>query len=292
MRYLFVLFCSFGLLGAFDITKVALHTHQVKNGTTLLVEFLPQQGVTYKEIRLGKKHFQVLSHPLKQGKKYALVAFDYYMRSGNKNLEIVYNTKNQEMIEKLLIKVVDGKYEKEEIRVSSSKVNPQSKEVQNRISQEYNEAMRIYNTKTRVNYLTSPFVMPMKSHITSAFGKARTYNGSLKGYHSGTDFRAAVGTKIHAVNDGVVALVAKRFYSGGTVLLDHGNAIYTCYFHMSQMGVRVGEKIKKGDLLGLSGATGRVTGPHLHFAVRVGGVQVDPMAFLELINKNLLQNKG
>ncbi|MBU1927583.1 M23 family metallopeptidase, partial [bacterium] len=123
----------------------------------------------------------------------------------------------------------------------------------------------------------------------SDFGKARIYNDSLKGYHSGTDYRADVGTPIIASNDGVVALVEERFYSGGTVLVDHGQGIYTCYFHMSKFNVKKGQKIKKAQLLGLSGASGRVTGPHLHFAVRINKVQVDPLQFIELINNKLLK---
>jgi len=189
----------------------------------------------------------------------------------------------------MFLKIEDGKYKKEEITVSASKVNPKSKEVQERISKEYKEAMKIYGTVTSKSYIDSEFIMPLDSFITSDFGKARVYNGSLKGYHSGTDFRAQVGTELIASNDGVIALVKKRFYSGGTVLIDHGQGIYTCYFHMSDFAVKEGEKVKKGQVIGLSGQSGRVTGPHLHFAVRINGVQVDPLQFIELMNKNIIK---
>ncbi|MDQ7067213.1 MAG: M23 family metallopeptidase [Sulfurimonas sp.] len=85
-----------------------------------------------------------------------------------------------------------------------------------------------------------------------------------------------------------VALVKNRFYSGGTVLLDHGEGIYTCYFHMSAFKVKEGEMVKQGEVLGLSGQSGRVTGPHLHFSARINGVQVDPLQLISLLNKNLL----
>ncbi|MDD5202791.1 MAG: M23 family metallopeptidase, partial [Sulfurimonas sp.] len=144
-------------------------------------------------------------------------------------------------------------------------------------------------TVNQESYIKSAFIAPMQSAITSDFGKSRVYNDSLKGYHSGTDYRAAVGSAIIASNDGIVALVADRFYSGGTVLLDHGQGIYTCYFHMSRFDVKKGQKIKKAQQLGLSGASGRVTGPHLHFAVRINKVQVDPLQFIELMNNKILK---
>ncbi len=149
--------------------------------------------------------------------------------------------------------------------------------------------MKIYGTVTKESYINSKFILPLDSFITSDFGKARVYNGSLKGYHSGTDFRAIVGTPLIASYDGVVALVKDRFYSGGTVLINHGQGIYTCYFHMSAFDVKKDEKVKKGQVIGLSGVSGRVTGPHLHFAVRINAVQVDPLQFIELMNKNIFK---
>ena len=151
--------------------------------------------------------------------------------------------------------------------------------------------MKIYNTTTDENYINSKFIMPMESKITSSFGKARIYNNTLNGYHSGTDFRAKVGTPIVASNDGKVALVKNRFYSGGTVLIDHGQGIYTCYFHMSDFNVTEGQKVKKEQVIGLSGVSGRVTGPHLHFSARVGGVQVDPLQLIALLNKKIFKDK-
>lgn len=286
---LFSLFFQF--LVAFDITKVELSSHTVVNGGSLLLEFLPQKNIDYLHVALAKKSFKIAPNPLDAKKSFVIVPFDYYEKPQNKTLKIFYKENAQLKSEELLVKVVAGKYAKEEIHVSSDKVNPESKKVQERISKEYNEAMKIYGTITAKNYMQTPFKMPMQSKITSDFGKARTYNGSLKGYHSGTDFRAAVGTPIVAANDGVVALVSDRFYSGGTVLIDHGLGIYTCYFHMSKYHVKKGQSVKKGDSLGLSGQSGRVTGPHLHFAARVNGVQVDPLGLIELLNKNLLQGK-
>lgn len=281
---------SFSLV-AFDITKVEVSSYKIANGKSVLLEFLEQDGIEYKSVSLAKRSFQIFSNPVDKTKKYAIVAFDYYEKPENKTLLINYVKKQKQESETLLLKVVDGEYQKEEITVSKDKVNPQKKEVKERISKEYKEAMSIYRSVTPKSYINSPFIMPLKSKITSSFGKARTYNGSLKGYHSGTDFRAQVGTPILAANDARVALVKDRFYSGGTVLLDHGEGIYTCYFHLSDFKVKVGELVKKGQVIALSGKSGRVTGPHLHFSARINGVQVDPLQLISLINENLLKGK-
>ena len=119
---------------------------------------------------------------------YALIPFSYYEKRGNKTLFINYIQDKKPHQESLLLKVIDGKYDKEEIKVNSSKVNPKNKKVKKRISIEYNRAMKIYNTVTPKSYISSKFIQPMQSKITSSFGKARVYNSSLKGYHSGTDY--------------------------------------------------------------------------------------------------------
>ena len=195
------------------------------------------------------------------------------------------------MSQEIVIKVEDAKYLKENITVSKSKVNPKSKEVKKRTAKEYKEAMGIYGYASRKSYITSKFIMPMDSKITSAFGKARVYNNTLNGYHSGTDFRAKIGTPIIAVNDGKIILAKNRFYAGGSIIIDHGHGVYSCYYHMSRFDVQEGEFVKKKQIIGLSGDTGRVTGPHLHFSIRVGGVQVDPLQFIELVNKKIFKER-
>jgi len=259
------------------------------NGRTTLITFPKEQGIVYENVTVGKERFKIFQNPLNKNEYYALVPFSYYDRPATKELTIFYKEAKKEKQKKVFLKLQAGKYTKETIHVAASKVNPKSSIVKKRIAKEYVEAMRVYHTVTPKSYLREPFILPMQSKITSSFGKARVYNGSLKGYHSGTDFRAKVGTPIYAANDGKVVLVKKRFYSGGTVIIDHGEGIYTCYFHMSRFDVKEGEMVQRGEKLGLSGVSGRVTGPHLHFAARVDGVQVDPLQLISLLNNNLLK---
>lgn len=290
MRYLLLGLFPFSLLLAFNIEIVDAN---VANGKSTLLEFTKEKGCEFQEVVVEKKHYEIFDNPIDSTKQYALIPISYYQKPTKAlKIKVHYMESQTKKSSLFFIKIEDGKYKKETIQVSASKVNPTSKEVQKRTAKEYNEAMKIYSCVSEKNYLKSPFIMPMQSKITSDFGKARIYNGSLNGYHSGTDFRAKVGTPIIAVNDAKVVLVKDRFYSGGTVILDHGEGIYTCYFHMSKFDVKENQLVKKGELLGLSGESGRVTGPHLHFSARIHGVQVDPLQLMTLLNNNLLKGNS
>ena len=286
MKYIFLISLLVSWLSAFNIN---MSDSTISNGRTAFIEFKKEKEFNYKSVSLGTKNFKIFQNPIDATKMYTLLPISYYEKLGNQKITLNYTQNKKETSKLFFLQVEDGKYKKEEIQVSKSKVNPKAKEVKERISKEYNEAMKIYGTVTSESYINSKFIRPLDSFITSDFGKARVYNGSLKGYHSGTDFRAKVGTPLIASNDGVVALVKDRFYSGGTILINHGHGIYTCYFHMSAFDVNLDQKVKKGQQIGLSGVSGRVTGPHLHFAVRINGVQVDPLQFIELMNKNIFK---
>jgi murein DD-endopeptidase MepM/ murein hydrolase activator NlpD len=292
MRKFFLFLFLFFFSSALFSLEVNIIEKHPANGKSTLLLFNKEKGTILQDVRYGRKRFPIFSDPDNAQYSYALIPFSYYTKLGKKVLYIDYIQHKKHKRESLFIEVVSGGYKKEEIHVSASKVNPRSKQVQKRISKEYSEAMRIYHTITLKSYIHKPFILPLHSKITSNFGKARIYNGSLKGYHSGTDFRAKVGTPIIAANDGRVVLVKKRFYSGGTVIVDHGEGIYTCYFHMSHFDVQKGTIVHRGQKLGLSGQSGRVTGPHLHFAARVDGVQVDPLQLIKLLNNNLLKEKN
>lgn len=278
-----MLLASFGLAMDVEISNPA-----VANGKTVLVEFKKEKNISYENVIVDKKKYKVFQNPLKSEKYYALFPISYYEKPSKKKVEVFYNEDGKQKSKTLSIEIEDAKYEKETLSVDGSKVTL-SEEDEKRASKEYEEAMEIYKTATQNSYISSGFIVPLESKITSDFGKARVYNGSLKSYHGGTDFRADIGTPLVACNSGEVVLAKDRFYSGLSVIIDHGHGVYSCYFHMSRFDVKEGSRIEKGDIIGLSGDSGRVTGPHLHFGFRVGGEQVDPLHFIALINDNLLK---
>lgn len=126
------------------------------------------------------------------------------------------------------------------------------------------------------------FFPPVNSPATDSFGTRRVFNGRLASIHRGMDFRAASGTPVYAANAGRVLLARNLFYEGNCVVIDHGQQFTTIYMHLSKILVREGETVQPHQLVGSSGATGRATGPHLHFAVRWDGAYLDPAILLRM----------
>jgi len=134
-------------------------------------------------------------------------------------------------------------------------------------------------------YGSIPFARPVKGIITSPYGTQRVINGETRSIHKGLDFRGATGVSVRAIADGIVALSEDFYYSGNTVFIDHGLGLISQYAHLSQSKVKEGDIIKAGELLGLIGATGRVTGPHLHLVIYDMGVSINPLPFFATKNK-------
>ena len=126
------------------------------------------------------------------------------------------------------------------------------------------------------------FVAPVSSQVSETFGTSRTFNGKLASVHRGEDFRAPMGTPVHASNAGEVVLARELYYEGNCVVIDHGLGFMTLYMHFSKFAVKEGDQVEKGQVIGLSGGTGRVTGPHLHMSVRWSGEYLDPAKLLAL----------
>ncbi len=136
-----------------------------------------------------------------------------------------------------------------------------------------NETERIWN---------GSFINPREGKISTKFGLRRIINGIAKNPHSGVDVAAEEGQEVKAPNNATVAMVDNQFFSGNSVILDHGQGIYTMFFHLSKVLVEEGQQVKKGDVIALVGSTGRSTGAHLHWGVRVQGARVDPLELIKL----------
>jgi murein DD-endopeptidase MepM/ murein hydrolase activator NlpD len=120
------------------------------------------------------------------------------------------------------------------------------------------------------------FVQPREAKVTGQFGEKRVFNGKKQSQHYGTDLAGAVGEPVRAANDGVVVLARDCFASGKSIAVAHGGGLFSVYFHLSDIGVRPGDPVVRGQVIGKVGATGRVTGPHLHFGIKVVDIYVDP----------------
>ncbi len=169
-----------------------------------------------------------------------------------------------------------------ELTVEPRYVEPNAEDAA-RAARESREIGAIYSTLTQERYWSEAFQVPVPGTTGGRnFGHRRIFNGQPRSPHSGADLRAGTGTPILAANRGRVVLAKNLFFSGNAVFLDHGLGVYSVYLHLSEIQVEPGDMVERGEIVGLAGATGRVTGPHLHWGVRVLDARVDPFTLLEL----------
>jgi len=156
------------------------------------------------------------------------------------------------------------------------------KEVQARIDEEIAIKRAVFKSSPPDRLWKGPFTAPANTRYTSSFGVRRVYNGKTQSTHQGLDYSAAIGTEIKASNAGRAAIVRDMYFEGGLIVIDHGESIFTMYMHLSEFLVKEGAAVEKGQRIGKSGASGRVTGPHLHFAVQWQGFYLEPSTLLHL----------
>jgi len=197
-------------------------------------------------------------------------------------IEIVYTDGTSEVISRT-ISIIDGDYETQHLTLDS-KWTSYDEETLARIQRENNIIGALFKTETPKKLWTEPFMMPLTGRITGEFGLRRYINGEPRSPHSGIDISAVTGTPILASNDGRAVLVMDMFFSGLSLFIDHGQGLYTMYFHLSDVLVQEGDDIQQGDTIALVGATGRVTGAHLHFGVRHTNNKVNPWDLVNAVS--------
>jgi len=179
------------------------------------------------------------------------------------------------------VKILDKEFQSEVLNVPQTTIDLSKKDLE-RYLKEKEIIAKAYATPNQAPLFYRPFVAPLNSVLTSTYGRKRIYNNQKENQHGGVDFRAAVDTPVPAANSGKVVLAMDLFFSGKTVLIDHGLGIFTMYAHLNKLKTRVGEYVPQNAIIGLSGMTGRVSGPHLHWGVRVNSINVDGMEFIKI----------
>lgn len=267
---------------------VRMSSEDVANGGILLLQIdtgtldLPAADM---HIAFDDHSSRVFRLPAKGGGVYfALLGIPYYTKPGPQKLKLIYSDPTGKKSRLLPFQVVAGKYKTDILKVDGRRVNPNREDIQ-RASRENQEVKHVYASGIKERLWEGKFQLPVGNEISSRFGNRRVFNGQLKSYHNGLDFRAPKGTPVYASNSGVVRLAKNLFYSGNAVIIDHGTQFFTIYAHLSKIETAAGLRIEKGQLLGLSGATGRVSGPHLHWGVKLGGIAVNPIRFVEIMDE-------
>ncbi len=168
------------------------------------------------------------------------------------------------------------------LTVDEAFVNP-PEAVQNRIQEEARLLEALWSASASSRLWDGAFARPVPQPANSAFGSRSIFNGQPRSPHGGADFPSPTGTPVAAPNSGRVVLAKDLYYTGNTVVIDHGLGLVSLFAHLSAMNVREGDAVAKGQILGLVGATGRVTGPHLHWTLRANGARVDPLSLLAVL---------
>jgi murein DD-endopeptidase MepM/ murein hydrolase activator NlpD len=266
---------------------VRLSAATVETGGMLVVE-LDCRGtsLTAPDLRLTfqGRRIALFPHPARtQGVYAGLVAVPLEANPGKTALNLAWGkAPGERSLDVAAIEITEGRYGEEALRVDPRHVSPSGSDLA-RIRREQAELARIYAAGSASRQWRGAFDLPVPGELSSPYGTRRVFNGELRSHHSGVDFRAKTGEPVRSPNAGTVRLAKDLFYSGNAVVVDHGAGVFTSYSHLSKFEVSVGQAVHKGQILGRAGATGRASGPHLHWGVKVNSVSVNPLPFVRVI---------
>jgi murein DD-endopeptidase MepM/ murein hydrolase activator NlpD len=205
----------------------------------------------------------------------ALVGID--LAAAPRAYDLVVTAGSERDVQRLVVR--KRAFRTRHLTVDPNLVNPPSDALE-RIARETRELNEIWQASAPERLWGGAFERPVPDPANSAFGTMSVYNGEPRSAHSGADFLSPAGRPIKAPNAGRVRLAGPLYFTGNTVIIDHGLGLFSLFAHLSEIDVKTGDEVKRGEVVGKVGATGRVTGPHLHWSVRIGNARVDPLSLL------------
>ena len=271
---------SFGAVAAKEKVAKAIEIFQ---GNILELK-IPAEGLTAVHGRMGNAAIPV--YPSGNGFFTTLIGVDLEAKPGLVNVIVKSTTSSATLRESQIRLQIKPKSFKQESFSVAAEFDQLSAEVIERIRKDQDQFSHTFMSSAPERLWEGSFLLPVSSDVTSPFGYRRVINGTPRAPHTGVDLKASLGTEVMAANHGRVVLLGDFFFSGNSVVLDHGGGLYTVYFHLSEFKVEAGAPVRKGDLIGLSGMTGRVTGPHLHWGARLNNARVDPFELLRKLSGN------
>lgn len=287
LSLLLVLFCSFPIAPAAGEqdkrpgARFQLFYRALQPGEVLLLKLIDGSQVSASFVSfMGKKHPMAVCDD--QGGYLTLIGLDMGIDPGIYPLKVVVRYINGQSESTAMDVTVTAKaFPEERLWVEEKFVTP-PREEEERIRWESELLRSIYSVSSDDWLGEGAFILPLEGRPSNNFGKRRIFNNVPRSPHSGQDIGAPAGTPVAASNSGRVVLSKALYFSGNTVIIDHGLGVFTYYCHFSEILVKRGDRVSRGDLIGRVGATGRVTGPHLHWSVRIAGSRVDPYSLTHL----------
>jgi murein DD-endopeptidase MepM/ murein hydrolase activator NlpD len=260
---------------------VELSCRAFEPGEVMVVAIKDDSEIKDAWIRFLKRRFRMGKSETSSG-LLAFIGLDLGVQSGSYDMEIFIDKVpgEREYIKKQL-SVLAKEFPLKKLWVDEKFVTP-PKEFHERIRREGEILKVIYGITTDQWLGEGFFILPSSGKAEPNFGERRIFNNKPRSSHRGIDIKVPYGTPVKASNSGRIVLASHLYYAGKTVIIDHGMGVFTLYCHFSKIRVERGKLVKKGDLIGEIGATGRVTGPHLHWSVKVLGISVDPFSILSL----------
>ena len=281
----------------FSQGKLFCPKEKIEEGGVFFVSIELKKKETLKEIQASflSQNLHFIEESKGSNLFTALVGVDYGTAEGKVELPVkVFSNEPGSSPQSVScsVEVQAGHYPSEELSVPPKTVTPSKKDLKI-IQRDKVYLAKVYSNSLKKINLGYDWVIPVEvpkelsstpeKLITSVYGSSRVYNKQKQNVHLGTDFRAPTGTKIYAPTIGKVVLAKKLFYTGNTVILDHGFGFFSIYAHMSKIKTKLGANVKRGALLGLSGSTGRASGPHLHWGLQLNGIKLDPMVVFKTL---------
>jgi murein DD-endopeptidase MepM/ murein hydrolase activator NlpD len=261
--------------------KVSWFPRKVKQGDICVVNVLVAKGA-----RSLKGEFQgkdLSFYKIRKGRLFrTLIGIDMETDPGTYQLAISAKSRSGKTVKgRYRIRIKKRDFGEQRITLPEEMVEL-DEDTLKQVEEEGEKVKEIWTKERSDRIWRGKFIKPLDGEIISPFGVRRILNDLPRNPHSGVDLRAIMGEEILSSNAGIVVLVGELFFSGKSIIVDHGRGLYTTYFHLSRIDVEEGQRVKKGEILGLAGSTGRSTSPHLHWGVRLHEARVDPFSLLRL----------
>jgi len=265
-------------------TTLRLSAPESSQGSLLLIDLKSAKPLAEMQGEWGGRSVPLWSGNAGENQRKGLLAVDLEKAPGEYELKITGQTAGGEKVLcKAMIAVRKGQFATEKLQVRKQFVEPSPEQIK-RADEERQKLRDIFDRVTPERLWDGKFRIPLDGVTTgSNFGKRRILNGNPGSPHGGADLPGATGTPVHAAQRGRVVLAEELFFAGNTVVVDHGLGIYTFYGHLFEIDVKVGDTLETGAVLGKVGATGRVTGPHLHWGLTVERARVNPLQLVKLL---------
>jgi murein DD-endopeptidase MepM/ murein hydrolase activator NlpD len=265
-------------------TTMGLSAPESSQGSLLLIDLKGSKPFAEVRGEWGGRSVPLWSEKADESRRKGLLGVDLEKAPGEYELKVTGETASGEkMICSVIVTVRKGQFATEKLQVGKQFVEPSPEQIK-RADEERQKLRDIFDRVTPERLWDGRFRIPLDGVTTgSNFGKRRILNGNPGSPHGGADLPGAAGTPVHSAQRGRVVLAEELFFAGNTVVVDHGLGIYTFYGHLSEIDAKVGDLVEAGTVLGKVGATGRVTGPHLHWGLTVERARVNPMLLVRLL---------